>query len=98
MAVVISAKILEKLAEKHGVAEREVSQAFQNRTGHLLKDSREEHQTDPPTMWFIAPTNRRRLLKVCFVQRYGNSFVRTAYEPNQDELRVYRSYGAPTDF
>ena len=98
MAIVISNKIATKLVDRHRVSEREVRQAFENRTGKLLKDSREEHKSDPPTLWFIATTNERRLLKVCFIQRDGDSFVRTAYDPNADEMRIYRIDGSPTDF
>jgi hypothetical protein len=98
MAIIISSAISAKLELKHGVSEKEVRQALENRTGHLLVDDREDHKTDPPTLWFIAPTNARRLLKVCFIHRDGNSYVRTAYEANDTELRIYRRHGDPSDF
>lgn len=98
MAVIISAGIADKLREKHGVTEREVEQCFENLCGELLMDSREEHRTDPATKWFIAPTNKNRLLKVCYVPRDGNQYVRTCYPPNEDELRIYRKFGRPRDF
>ena len=95
--IVISEEIKAKLASKHEVGEAEVHQCFANRTGCLLRDAREEHRTDPPTEWFIAPTNRGRLLKVCFVPD-GNFYLRTCYPPNHTELGLYRKYGQPTDF
>lgn len=98
MAIIISKPIREKLETRHGVSTREVEQCFENRTGHLLLDTREEHQTDPPTMWFVALTNKARLLKVCFITRDGNHYVRTAYDPNAVELSIYRSKGKPSDF
>lgn len=98
MAIIISLAILDKLQKKHGVSREEVEQCFQNRTGQLLRDSREEHDSDPPTLWFIAHTNKARLLKVCFVTRERNHYLRTAYEPNSAELAIYRSKGRPSDF
>src|SRR5690606_31156212 len=65
--IVISQNIRANLAAAHDVGEPEVHQCFANRTGSLLVDSRETHRTDPPTRWFIAPTNKGRLLKVCYV-------------------------------
>jgi hypothetical protein len=79
------------------VGEAEVHQCFANITGQLLIDTRESHLTDPRTVWFIAPTNKGRLLKVCYVPK-GDFFLRTCYPPNDAELAIYRKYGKPTDF
>jgi len=49
MATIVSSKIREKLAEKHGVSEEEISQCFANREGRLLTDTREERVSEPPT-------------------------------------------------
>lgn len=95
--IIVSDGVKAKLASKHDVGEPEVHQCFSNRTGALLTDTREDHQTDPPTNWFIAPTNKGRLLKVCYVQR-GDIYVRTCYPPNDVELTIYRKYGQPIDF
>lgn len=95
--VIISQAIKEKLAAKHDVGEPEVHQCFANRSGGLLIDTREAHQTDPPTRWFIAPTNRGRLLKVCYVPR-GDYFLRSCYPPDDNELAIYLKHGKPTDF
>lgn len=97
MALVLSYKIQQKLEEKHGVSRLEVVQCVSNRTGELLIDRREEH-SDPPTLWFIALTNKNRLLKICFVQQEGDQYIRTAYEPNERELQIYRLKGKPSDF
>jgi len=98
MAIIISASVLKKLAEKHAVTEKEVQEAFVNRTGKLLFDQREKHDTDPRTMWFVALTNHRRLLKVCFIQRETDTYIRTAYTANDIELSIYSTYGKPSDF
>lgn len=95
--IIISDELRAKLASKHDVGEPEVHQCFANITGKLLADRREEHRTDPPTLWFIAPTNKGRLLKVCYVPR-GDFYLRTCYPPNEAELAIYRKFGLPTDF
>src|SRR5689334_2461649 len=95
--IIISPQTKAKLAAKHDVGEPEVHQCFANLTGGLLLDSREDHRTDPPTHWFIAPTNKGRLLKVCYVPS-GDFFVRTCYPPSEAELAIYRKYGRPVDF
>jgi hypothetical protein len=41
-----------------------------------------EKDTDPPTLWFLARTNRNRLLKVVYIQRGLKIYLRTCYEPN----------------
>ena len=68
-----------------------------NRGGHYLKDTREKNQTIPPTLWFIAETNRGRRLKICFVPGGpGNPdgpVLKTAYEPNPVEEGIYEKYG-----
>lgn len=91
--IVISDEIEEKLRKKHDVTRREIEQCFDNRTGRLLIDNRPENATKPPTRWFIAETNNNRLLKVVYVRRDGQYFLKTAYEPNSEELRIYRKYG-----
>lgn len=87
--LIISDAILSKLRAKHNVERREVEQCFQNVCGAYLTDDREEHRSDPPTLWFIAPTNRGRKLKVAFVFRDGKIYLRTAYEPEPEAQRIY---------
>ena len=89
--IVISDVIAEKLQKKHGVCHREVEQCFENRAGGVLRDMREQHQTNPPTLWFIAETNKGRKLKIIYVQKGSQIFIKTCYEPNEDELVIYRT-------
>jgi uncharacterized DUF497 family protein len=91
--LVVSSAVLVKLREKHNVTVREVEQCFENKCGTFLEDDREDHQTDPPTLWFIAPTNRDRLLKVVFMFIDGNVLIKSAFEPNEVEGRIYDKYG-----
>lgn len=95
MAIKISAKTQAKLTSKHGVKIGEVTECFANRgrEDRFLKDTREDHQTDPPTLWFIAETDYGRLLKVVFVARDGDIFVKTAYAPNEVERSIYERHG-----
>ncbi|RAO75802.1 ADP-ribosyl-(dinitrogen reductase) hydrolase [Dyella jiangningensis] len=98
MGIIISAKVQQKLTDKHSVSRKEVEEAFANRTGKILYDTREEHRTDPPTVWFVAFTNHRRLLKVCFIPKEDGLHIRTAYSANAEELAIYRAKGQPSDF
>ena len=85
--------IKSKLLTKHGVSIREVEQCFENQTGKALVDNREEHQTDPPSLWFIAQTNNRRTLKVVYILVNGKIIIKTCYEPNDIEKFIYQKYG-----
>lgn len=96
MKIQFSPAVKEKLLVKHNVVEKEVFECFVNREGNYLKDTREQHQTTPPTLWFIAETNRGRLLKICFIPPH-NGFpaqLKSAFEPNEVERRIYASKGA----
>jgi hypothetical protein len=96
-----SDEVRKKLAEKHKVSEDEVRQCFENREGNYLEDMREEHRTDPPTHWFVAETNRLRVLKVAFVARKiktesGSETrveIKTAYPANPTEIDIYNRLG-----
>ena len=93
MALIISPKIQEKLATRHNVKNNEVSQCFANRTGKYLLDSREEHASDPKTHWFISETDYGRKLKIVFVPKDRDIYLRSAFTPNENELRIYHKYG-----
>lgn len=88
-SLIISEAITEKLKEKHNVCRREVEQCFENLDGPLLIDDREDHRSDPPTLWFLSRTNRNRLLKIAYIQRGSKVFLRTCYEPNETEISIY---------
>ena len=91
MDIKISAAVGSKLLYKHGVLELEVAECFENWEGNFLIDDREQHRRYPPTLWFIAETAKKRLLKVVFQQRGESSHVITVYEPNSDEIRIYEA-------
>lgn len=88
----ISAATESKLMTKHGVTPREVEQCFENIDGPLLIDSREDHKSDPPTLWFISRTNKNRLLKIAYIQKGETVHLRTCYEPNEAEIQIYLKF------
>jgi hypothetical protein len=70
-----------------------VEECFYNRIKGLLEDTREQYKTNPPTMWFIAETNEGRSLKVVFIELLNGTYeIKTAYEPNEDEVKIYEKY------
>lgn len=91
--IIISSGVLEKLITRHNVEQREVEQCFENLIGLFLEDDREDHRTDPPTLWFIAPTNKDRLLKVVFIFIDGNVHIKSAFEPNAEEISIFERLG-----
>jgi hypothetical protein len=93
MGFVLSTKIREKLMSKHRVVEDDIAQCFANRVGKYLTDNRENHATDPPTLWFISETDYGRKLKIVFVPRTGNNYIRNAFAPNDNEIRIYAKCG-----
>lgn len=90
--IVISEKIKYKLANKHNVTPQEVHECFANLCGKYLLDTREEHASNPPTRWFIAETNLGRKLKIIFVLENADIYLRSAFPPNQDEIRIYQKF------
>lgn len=86
-----SVRVLKKLATRHKVAFSEVLECFANRSGPPLKDKREKHMSDPPTLWFIAQTDMGRILKVVYIPKPEGPEVKTAYPANAMERQIYGS-------
>jgi hypothetical protein len=85
----ISQRVLEKLKNKHGIERSEITECFCNRTGPYFADTRLEHQTNPPTYWFVAPNDKGRLLKVVFM-RYPDYFeIKTVFVPTDGSDALY---------
>jgi hypothetical protein len=89
----ISDSVFTKIQTKHQVSRSEVVQCFTNRTGKLLLDTREKNQTNPPTLWFIAKTNKNRALKIVYIQLRDKVQLKSAFEPNEVEFEIYRKFG-----
>ncbi len=91
MRLLISTKVKSKLFKKHAVTENEIRECFLNRERATLRDEREDHQSDPPTLWIIAKTDYLRELKLVFMVTDKGVILKTAYEPNQQEIQIYKS-------
>lgn len=94
----ISPRVEDKISKKvPPVSAKEIEQCLDNCDGIWLEDDRPNNKTVPPTHWFIAETNRGRKLKVCLIHLEDEDrlVIKTAYDPNQDELDIYRDYGYP---
>lgn len=90
MKIVMSPEVQKKLDTKHnGVTADDVFQCFANRSDVELIDGRAEHLTNPVTRWFIAETDFGKVLKICFMQYQDRIVIKTAYKPNQEEIRIY---------
>ncbi|PKO60793.1 MAG: ADP-ribosyl-(dinitrogen reductase) hydrolase [Betaproteobacteria bacterium HGW-Betaproteobacteria-18] len=87
--LIIAPDIRDKLDDKHHVKEGEVHECFMNHDGPYLEDTQEDHRTEPPTEWFIATTDRGRLLKVIFVCRDGNIYLKSAFDANIKTQHIY---------
>jgi hypothetical protein len=88
----ISDDVLEKITKEHNVKVSEVEHAFANRYAGLLEDKRAQHRTDPPTLWFVAPTNAGRQLKIVYMQIGLEIHLKSAFDPNAEEERIYAKY------
>lgn len=91
--LIVSPATLTKLKHKHYVTLAEVRQCFLNRKGRLLTDNRALTKTNPPTLWFLADTNRNRCLKIVYIQKNMEIHLKSAFEPNKEEIAIYRQFG-----
>ena len=72
---------------------RKLRECFLNRTKGFLEDTRLEHLSIPPTLWFISETDKRKRLKIVFIALDDGYFeIKTAYQPNINEERIYEKY------
>ncbi|MFT0849617.1 ADP-ribosyl-(dinitrogen reductase) hydrolase [Achromobacter sp. F4_2707] len=98
MKLRINGRIKAKLSEKNPpITEEDIAQCFANRTGKFLVDDREENLTNPLTRWFISETDYGLRLKICFVPYATGLDIKTAYTPNDEEIRIYKKYGENND-
>lgn len=89
----ITPDVLDKINKTHGVKREEVEHCFANRIGRLLIDNRPQHKTNPDTLWFLALTNQSRLLKVAYIQRESEVQLKSAFDPNEIEIEIYKRHG-----
>jgi hypothetical protein len=93
MRLLFSEMVASKLRKRHRVTEREIVECFDSWNRKSLLDVRARHQSIPPTEWFIGRTAAGRELKVVFIKLDQEVFaVKTAFEPNEEERRIYRKF------
>ena len=85
--------MLLKLEKEHDVSIEEIEEAFFNSIEPYPIDKRINHQTNPLTQYFIAPTFSGRYLKVIFIIRAQQISVKSAYEPSPIDLVKYMEAG-----
>ena len=93
--LVISPAIEEKLTFKHRITRKDIEQCFINRTRSYLTDDRLDHQTEPPTEWFISENDRGILIKVIFIFNDELIYLKSAFPPNSTEIRIYNTISSP---
>lgn len=91
MAFIVSPAIRAKLSTRHKVSVEEVFECFANGPPYTLQDNRPEHQTNPPTEWFIGETDSGRRLKVMFVIEDEDVYIKSAYEPSEAVINLYEA-------
>jgi hypothetical protein len=93
--LVISPAIEGKLILKHQLSRKDVEQCFINRARSYLIDDRLQHQTEPPTEWFISENDRGILIKVVFIFDGGLIYLKSAFPPNSTEVCIYNTISVP---
>lgn len=86
---VISPEVEEKLRTKHNVDVNEVYECFLNRHGPFFLERRPEHATDPPSWWFVAETDKQRVLMVIFVKYPDYFAIKSTFEPENGQDEEY---------
>jgi hypothetical protein len=90
--LIISPAMEAKILDKHGVRRVDIEECFCNKDGEYLEDTRTENKTNPPTLWFIANTHKDVVLKVVIVFEDEKIYLKTAYPPDENEIRIYNKY------
>ena len=85
----ISPRVTEKLLEKHDVSREEIWQCFLNREGPSFRDTRDRHATNPPSVWFVAPTDKGRALKVVYIEYPTYYAIKSVFEPKDGSDKLY---------
>jgi uncharacterized DUF497 family protein len=91
MEYVIDSKKIEQKLAKRGITLQHVYECFENKIGRALHETRPQHQTTPPTLWFISKTHADRMLKIVFMY-YAIAqevHIKSAYEPSEEDIERY---------
>ncbi len=95
LRLIIGKAILKKCNDRHQVSEAEIREALSRYNGIELEDTREWNKSTPGTKWFLGRTGNGRLLKLVYIpyEDDGVAILRTCYEPNPIEIRIFRNFG-----
>jgi len=76
----------------HQLQSKKLLNVFKIPQNGLYIDNRQQHKTKPPTRWFIAETDSMRRLKIVFITYpSGDHVIKSAFEPDEYEEKVYES-------
>ena len=87
--IVASPWVLQKL-KIHGVSLLEVEEALSS-SGRITEENRPQHKTCPPTFWCLGETVEGKLLKIVFLIKDNTLYLKTAYEPSDEEVQFYEN-------
>jgi len=93
MRLVATEAVKAKLWDERELDFGEVLEAWESCSGPWLIDDRERNRTQPPTVWELAWTDLGRLLKLVVIphRKKGIAVLRTAFEPDEDEVKLYEA-------
>jgi len=92
MLLRISDEVRLKLQHKHAVTEQEILECFATRERSALIDDREDHLSDPATLWFISETFYGRKLLIAYIPREDAIHIRSAFEPSSAREVFYEAH------
>lgn len=96
MALIVPPGIAAKIAaDDHGnVTEKEVQECFANHTGGYCYDKRPQHLDGDgkPSPWFVAKTNRGRILKIMFVRDGRDLYLKSAYPATDRVQQIFKRH------
>lgn len=93
MPLVISPAIRKKIGrdDHGGITEKDVRECFTNHCRGYCYDRRPQHldREGKPSMWFVAETNARRVLKIMFVRENESIVLKSAYPATETVQRLF---------
>ena len=93
MRLVATDAVKSKLWDERDLSFEEVLEAWESCSGPWFIDDRARNRSNPPTVWALPCTDLGRLLKLVVIphREKGISVLRTAFEPDEDEVKLYEN-------
>jgi len=94
MEIVFASQYITSKLAARGITIEDIGACFRNKHGGYLQETRPQHETNPPTLWFIAKDGNRRLLKVVFIyfSELKEIHIKSAFEPNESQIALYEKF------